>query len=132
MPETSPKPEPNILLAYAIFEASLKKAVRVGIDCGSQMTLIPMEVAFAIGLNPAHADKTTKIITVDGVVYAPLISIPSVQALGIEVKNLEVVCHNLPSESTVEGLLGLNFLIHFPPFLQFRDKVIDGSLRFGK
>ena len=106
--------------------------MRIGVDSGSQMTLIPMEVAYGIGLDPAVSSKKMKIVTVDGISYAPIVLVPGIQALGIEVRNLEVACHHLPSESTVDGLLGLDFLIHYPPFLVFRDKVIKGSLRFGK
>lgn len=51
--------------------------------------------------------------------YVSVITIASFKSLGIEVKGLEVVCHDLPPQSPVDGLLGINFLIHYPPFIEF-------------
>ena len=41
----------------------------------------------------------------------------------IEFRNLEFVAHDLPSQSAVDGLLGLNALRHFPPFQRFQHEL---------
>lgn len=45
--------------------------------------------------------------------------------MGKSVDNLEVLCHDLPPEAKVDGLLGLNFIRHFNIAIRFRDGVID-------
>ncbi|MBA7511632.1 hypothetical protein ES705_03628 [subsurface metagenome] len=43
----------------------------------------------------------------------------------VEVKNMDVVCHNLPPESAVEGLLGLNFLKSAEAIIDFSKNIIE-------
>jgi len=38
---------------------------------------------------------------------------------------VEVLCHDLPPESGVDGLLGLSFLKHFKLTIRFRKGIID-------
>jgi hypothetical protein len=46
-------------------------------------------------------------------------------AIGQKVDNLEVLCHDLPPESGVDGLLGINFLKRFKLTIRFRKGIID-------
>ncbi|KPK96993.1 MAG: hypothetical protein AMJ95_11400 [Omnitrophica WOR_2 bacterium SM23_72] len=83
--------------------------LKMAIDTGSTKTIIPPEAALSIGINPAHSKRTTEITTGSGTVMCPVVTIPKFSCLGITCKKLDVVCHNLPPESPVEGLLGLDF-----------------------
>ena len=82
----------------------------MALDTGATYTMIPVEAAIAIGCNPLECPRKIEITTGSSIEYTPLILIPKFRDFGIEIKNMEVVCHDLPSESPVEGLLGLNFL----------------------
>lgn len=84
--------------------------LKLAVDTGATLTMISIESALAIGVDPSKSTRHIEITTANGTVFAPIIKIPFFESLGIEIKNLDVVCHNLPSESSVEGLLGLNFL----------------------
>ncbi len=44
---------------------------------------------------------------------AVLLRVASVSVLGEEVRDLRVLCHALPPNLKIEGILGLNFLKHF-------------------
>lgn len=72
--------------------------------------MVSFEAALAIGMDPSKSNRHIEIATANGIIFAPVIIIPSVQCFGVQIKNSAVACHNLPSESPVEGLLGLDFL----------------------
>ena len=60
-----------------------------------------------------------------GIEFAPRATVRSATAIGQKVTNLDVLCHDLPPESGVDGLLGLNFLRHFRLTIRFRKGIID-------
>ena len=84
--------------------------VVLALDTGATNTFISWDTAYALGYDPAKSEQRKRIITGSGIEYAPLIRVKSLRALGIEVNDLEVLCHDLPEESGIVGLLGLNFL----------------------
>ena len=85
------------------------RIIKMALDTGASYTIIPLETAIAIGYNPALSKKHIEITTASGVVIVP--------------KNFEVICHDLPFQSPVKGLLGLNFLIQFAPFRKFLNEI---------
>jgi aspartyl protease family protein len=107
------------LVTYAVCQAKRPVALRVLVDTGATYTMIPRKVAQAAGLDPMAALKRVPIITASAVEYVPLLRVPVWRCLGLELRHLDVVCHDLPPESAVDGLLGLSFLRHFPPFQAF-------------
>jgi hypothetical protein len=46
-------------------------------------------------------------------------------AIGETVENIDVLCHDLPEDSIVEGLLGLNFLQYFDINISFSTGTIE-------
>ena len=117
----------GVIVVYAIISDRHTKILKLALDTGATYTIVPFEAAFAIGCNPTDSKQKIEIVTASGIEYAPLITIPFVKAFGFEVKNLPVVCHNLPPRSQVDGLLGLNFLRHFDIGLYFLKKSLEIS-----
>lgn len=111
---------PASLIVHAICSAKRTIAIRMLVDTGATYTMIPRKAALAIGLDPTSATRHRAIITASAVEYVPLLRVPRWRCLGIELRNFECLCHDLPPESAVDGLLGLNFLSHFPPFARFQ------------
>jgi predicted aspartyl protease len=72
------------------------KVLRMAVDTGASLTIIPVETALAIGCDPMMSRHRIEFITPSGMEYAPLITIPVVKAFGFKLKNIEVFCHNLP------------------------------------
>lgn len=95
----------------------------MALDTGAILTTIPIETALAIGYDPANATKRVELITASGVDLAPTLTVRTVRCLAQTVHQLEVVCHDLPTQSPVKGLLGLNFLRQFD---------VHGGQAFGK
>ncbi|MBI3008732.1 MAG: retroviral-like aspartic protease family protein [Candidatus Omnitrophica bacterium] len=99
--------------------------LKLAVDTGASFTMISIENALAIGIDPSKSMRHIEITTANGIVFAPIIRIPSFKCFGIELKNIEVICHNLPPESPVEGLLGLNFLKGAKAILDFSQNIIE-------
>lgn len=111
MPDFSFDPRQSIILCHVeIAGPKAELSLRLAVDTGATYSMIPIEAAVAIGCNPLKARRKIEITTGSGVEYVPVIRIPRFRAFGIELRNTEMVCHNLPTPSPVEGLLGLNFL----------------------
>lgn len=103
--------------------------LKLAVDTGASITMISIESALAIGIDPFKATRHIEITTTNGVILTPIITIPSFTCFGIDVKNMDVICHNLPAESSVEGLLGLNFLKSAKVSIDFsRNEIISGVL----
>lgn len=97
-----------------------KQTIKMAVDTGASITMIPPEKIIATGHKiPTSQDKMMRIFTASGIEYIPIVKIKTLSCLGISI----VLCHSLPSESPVEGLLGLNFLAHIPAFIDFYQKI---------
>jgi predicted aspartyl protease len=102
--------------------------LKLAIDTGASITMIPFEGALAIGIDPSKSRRHLEITTANGVIVTPIITIYSFHCFGVEVKNMDVICHNLPPESAVGGLLGLNFLTATGVIIDFSKGTIETSL----
>lgn len=111
MPDFLFDPKQSLIICHGeIIGPKMELSVKMALDTGATYTMIPVEAALAAGRDPSRSRKKIEITTGSGIEYVPLIVIPEFRAFGVRIKNLEVICHNLPTQSPVEGLLGLNFL----------------------
>jgi clan AA aspartic protease (TIGR02281 family) len=121
----------GLLICYARLKSkTASRVIPMVVDTGADCTTIPIPIALQLGLDPAAAKDHATIITASGLTYAPVVEIPVFAALGIEWHGFKAACHNLPSQSRVEGLLGVDFLSHFEPFQRFQDQVREIALQF--
>ena len=121
---SAPSPVVDLLLESADGTSSL--LFPAVLDTGASFTIVATEILVRLGYDPASPLlKRQRIVTGSGVEYAPRITVRSATAIGQKVANLEVLCHDLPAESGVDGLLGLNFLRHFKLTIRFRKGIIE-------
>lgn len=114
----------DLLLQAADGRSSV--VIPVVLDTGATMTILATDIMARLGYDPAAPTLARRrIITGSGVEYAPRITVRTATAIGQKVGNLEVLCHDLPPESGVDGLLGLNFLRNFKLTIRFRKGIID-------
>jgi predicted aspartyl protease len=114
----------DLLLEAADGRSSV--VIPVVLDTGASMTIIATDIIGRLGYDPANpALDRQRIITGSGIEYAPHTTVRSATAIGQKVASLDVLCHDLPPESGVDGLLGLNFLRHFKLTIRFRKGIID-------
>lgn len=97
----------------------MELSLKLALDTGATYTMIPVEAAIAVGCNPLKPHRKIEITTGSGVEYVSTVLVPKFKAFGVELKKMEVVCHNLPTPSPVEGLLGLNFLTRAKLIIDF-------------
>ena len=112
---------PNgLITSYAqITGPRAERTISMALDTGASFTMIPREKILSAGYKIPDHSKILRIFTASGIEYVPMIKIASVSCFGVTVRNINILCHSLPSESPVEGLLGLNFLRHMPAFVEF-------------
>lgn len=97
--------------------------VFVVLDTGASTTMIPTQVAADLGYDISNPNQ--QIVTASGIVLAKRITVRKLTAIGETVENIDVVCHDLPEGSIIEGLLGLNFLRHFDVNISFSTGTIE-------
>ena len=115
----------GIVPVYAQIDgAKAKRSLRMALDTGASYTMAPPEKLVAAGYRiPTSQRKMIGVFTASGIEYVPVVRVSCLKSMGIAVKDIDVVCHALPAESPVEGLLGLNFLAHVPAFVEFLRKL---------
>jgi len=114
----------DLLLEAADGRSSL--VIPVALDTGASLTIISNDIMGRLGYDPANpALDRQRIVTGSGIEYAPRTAVRSASAIGQKVAHLDVLCHDLPPESGVDGLLGLNFLRQFKLTIRFRKGIID-------
>ncbi len=89
------------------------------LDTGASITMIPGKVIQKIGSSTIITARSVHIQTAGGTVDVDIVRVDSIEIMGKTVKNIEVASFDLPTETRVEGLLGLNFLKHFRMTLDF-------------
>ena len=116
---------PVIVLSITLEGEDIEKKIDMALDTGATYTMIPWEIAEILGYNPGASKERVPLITASGVERAPLITLKSISALGKDADNVQVVVHNLPEKSYVDGLLGLNFLKKFKLSIDFRTGILE-------
>lgn len=101
------------------------QTLSVGLDTGASITSIPSQVATDLGYDLSNPKQEVDILTSNGIITAKIITVRNLTAIGETVENIDVLCHDLPENSIVEGLLDLNFLRHFDISIIFSSETIE-------
>ena len=79
------------------------RTITMALDTGAILTVIPIETALAIGYDPTKAKTRVELVTASGTELVPQLTVRTVRCLGETIKDLDVVCHDLPAQSPVKG-----------------------------
>jgi clan AA aspartic protease (TIGR02281 family) len=120
-------PRPLIIVRLRVggVNANNFHSLTVGLDTGATITTVPTKVVTALGYDLSRPKRQQAIVTGSGIVSAAVITVSRLTAIGETVENTDVVCHDLPKNLRVEGLLGLNFLEHFNLNISFSTRIIE-------
>ena len=102
-------------------------SLRMALDTGASLTVIPWSAAETLGLDPARSRRRVRFMTGSGMEAAPVLTIHAIEVLGVRVDHVPVLCHDLPQRSLVDGLLGLSFLRHCRLAIDFPRGVLELS-----
>ncbi len=125
MPKLPLVPGQLIVVYVTLTGPRTQRTVKMALDTGATHTLIPFEVALGLELDPAASRRRMDIVTASGTLFAPVVRIPTLQLIGQTLQDVEVVCHDLPPNSPVAGLLGLDVLSHFNLRLAFLRRSLE-------
>jgi clan AA aspartic protease (TIGR02281 family) len=95
------------------------------LDTGAMYTAISWEVARDLGYDPAASPERVSIITANGVIEAPKLTVQRVAFRELTVEQVEVICHDIPELAEIEGLIGLSFLKHFRVVVDFKGGTLE-------
>lgn len=95
------------------------------VDTGASKTVLSWAILEGLGYDPAGVKERVRLVTASGFELAPQIILDRFHCLGQEVQNLSVVCHDLPFDHYVDGLLGMDFLRQFGFPIRSKREVIE-------
>lgn len=116
---------PIILRRVRLEGPAASRQVDMVLDTGAIYTAISWDTAKDLGYDPAGSPERVPVITANGVIEVPKLHIQRVAFLELAVKELEVICHDIPELAEIEGLIGLSFLKHFQLILDFKTGVLE-------
>ena len=105
-----------VIIETRFYSEEQSRRTQAVLDTGASISIIPWELAEAIGYDPAISTNRRKVTTVSGTEIIPLIQVRTLEAFGKRAELLWVAVHDLPEQATVNALLGLNFLQRFDSF----------------
>lgn len=120
-------PKGHAILLDAKIEgpAAQSTYVPMALDTGASLTVIPWHVAELLGFDPARSRRRMRFMTGSGMEVAPVLVVNAIEVLGVHVPHVDVLCHDLPQRSLVDGLLGLSFLRHCRLSLDFGQGILQ-------
>ena len=121
-----------ITVEVEIFKGAKSRIVRMALDTGATFLMLPWHVVEVLGYAPAKTRRKISITTASGTEIAPLLTLDRVKVAGKVVRKIKAICHDLPPQSPVDGLLGLSFLKHFDIDLHFRKRRLQFKGPTGK
>ena len=117
---------PVIILSVLLEGSSKsKQKIRMALDTGATYTMIPWKTAELLGLEPELSKERIEIITASAVEKAPLVTVKSMITLGKRIEGVDVVVHDLPPKSYVDGLLGLKSLVELELKVDFNEGTLE-------
>jgi predicted aspartyl protease len=90
-------------------DSELVITARLLIDTGASYTALSDQLIRAI-VDPPIPIRQQAIMTASNQILAPVIAIPWLNCLGKQMDNFAVIALPLPSNTCVDGLLGIDFL----------------------
>lgn len=116
---------PIIVVEPELEGLNITERIKMTLDTGATYTMIPWKIARVLGLGPEISERRVDITTASGVESVPLVSLNSMMLFDKRVRKIDVVIHDLPPRSYVDGLVGLNFLKNFRVCLDFREGILE-------
>jgi len=101
------------------------REIDVILDTGAAYTVVAWDVAKDIGYDPAVSKRRMSIVTANGVIEAPLVTVESVELADLRAEAVDIICHDIPEIAGIEGLLGLSFLRHFRTLIDYPTGILE-------
>jgi len=116
---------PIVIRRVKINGPSGMREIDMVLDTGAVYTIIAWDVAKDINYDPAVSEHRMPIVTATGIIEAPLITVRSIQIADLRAEGVDVICHDIPEITGIEGLLGLSFLKKFRTLVDYTTGVLE-------
>jgi len=116
---------PIVIRRVKINGPSGVREIDMVLDTGAVYTIMAWDVAKDIGYDPAVSEHRMPIVTANGIIEAPLITVRSIQIADLRAGGVDVICHDIPEITGIEGLLGLSFLRKFKTLIDYTTGVLE-------
>lgn len=83
------------------------------VDTGASYTIISRATAQSLQIDLDGKHPTASLQTANGVIETPLVALDSVEVGGLQIRGITAAVHDVFPDSSIAGLLGLNFLTNF-------------------
>ena len=111
-------------ITVRLFGLTSDARARLALDTGATQTMISRELANFMGYDLGAGARSVQLITASGEENATVVTIQRVEALEHHRLSMPVLCHDLPTGTPFDGLLGLDFLRGQRLTLDFREGLI--------
>lgn len=109
-----------IIIPTRVTGPSGEVVARLALDTGATSTMVGAALLRLVGYDPAVSPERIRITTGSGVEYVPRQKVKMLEALGQKKAAFPVLCHTLPPTTSVDGVLGLDFLRDTQLVIDFR------------
>jgi predicted aspartyl protease len=113
-----------LVIKATIYGHGRARTIDLALDLGASTTTIATAIVVGLDYDPAESTRRVRIIMASGLEYCSVVTVARIEAIGQSVDDIDVICHDLPEESHIGGLPGLNFLRHF----ELTSRYSDGTL----
>ena len=114
-----------LMVRAAVHHGDVVRVIKLVVDTGASKTVLSWSIMEGLGYDPASVKKRVRLVTASGFELAPQVSLDRFHCLGQEIRDLSVVCHDLPFDHYVDGLLGMDFLRQFEFALRPKQQVVE-------
>jgi len=98
-----------IILPVRVSGPTTEYVLRFILDTGATTSMLNRDTAMLLGYDPADGLFSMQITTASGIELVSTIILERLAVLGQERANFPILCHTLPAEAGVDGVLGLDF-----------------------
>ena len=114
-----------VVVRAAAFRGDKVSISKLVVDTGASRTVLSWAILEGLGYDPAGVKERVRLVTASGFAMAPQVTLDRFHCLGQEMRNLPVVCHDLPFDHYVDGLLGMDFLKRFDFAIRLKREAVE-------
>lgn len=118
---------PLVIRNVKIMSSNTSLKVDMILDTGAAFTVVSWADLKILGYDPAISPERQEIITANGIIEVPRLTINTIAVGDAKAFNIEVICHDIPELAGIRGLLGLSFLKHFRTIIDYKNSYLELS-----
>jgi predicted aspartyl protease len=101
------------LRAYVADQDNIYRGIRLLVDTGATYTVLPVGFLSTLGYDVSNSTRKIPIAAAGGILQVPLVEVKRFSCLGCSADNFAIVALNLPLNSAISGLIGMDFLVRY-------------------